>query len=91
MNAADEKSPGTSNRSPRSDDAGWTVIRRTGPPPAVGIVRSSSLAIRAPHARSMRSVWSRVVAGSVTCVSPAASRPAKSTQDFTWALATGIR
>ncbi|SFV76270.1 hypothetical protein MNB_SUP05-10-177 [hydrothermal vent metagenome] len=37
----------------------------------------------------MRSVWSRVGAGSVTQVSPSAYKPAKSTQDFTCAEATG--
>ena len=39
--------------------------------------------------RSMRSVWSRLGAGSTTVVEPSASIPAISTQDLTWALATG--
>ena len=43
----------------------------------------------APAAASIRSVWSRLGTGSRTRVSPAASSPASSTQDFTWALATG--
>jgi hypothetical protein len=37
----------------------------------------------------MRSVWSRLVDRSDTVVEPAASIPASSTQDFTWALGTG--
>ena len=37
----------------------------------------------------MRSVWSRLGAGSTTVVDPSASMPAISTQDLTWALATG--
>jgi hypothetical protein len=37
----------------------------------------------------MRSVWSRVGTDSRTVVSPSASRPARSTQDLTWALAIG--
>ena len=41
-------------------------------------------------AASIRSVWSRVQSGSWIDVSPSASRPASSRQDFTWALATGI-
>ena len=42
----------------------------------------------APIARSSRSVWSRVGAGSTTVVSPSANRPASSSADLTWALAT---
>jgi len=37
----------------------------------------------------MRSVWSRLTALSVTTEVPSASMAAISTQDFTWALATG--
>ena len=44
---------------------------------------------RAPAARSIRSVWSRVASGSTTVVSPSASSPASSTHDFTCAEATG--
>ena len=36
----------------------------------------------------MRSVWSRLCLDSTSVVLPAASIPAISTQDFTWALAT---
>ena len=42
-----------------------------------------------PKASSMRSVWSRVGAGSDTRVVPDARRPASSTADLTWALAMG--
>ena len=38
----------------------------------------------------MRSVWSRLGCGSVTVVGSAAASPARSTHDFTCALATGI-
>ena len=41
-----------------------------------------------PKAVSIRSVWSRVGAGSVTRVSPSAYSPASNSADFTWALAT---
>ena len=44
---------------------------------------------RTPAASSISSVWSRVGAGSTTVVAPSALRPASSTADFTWALATG--
>ena len=43
----------------------------------------------APAAASIRSVWSRVGAGSTTVVSPSAKSPARRMHDFTWALATG--
>src|SRR5438270_5896096 len=43
----------------------------------------------APQAASSSSVWARVATGSRTTVSPLAPRPARSTQDLTWALATG--
>ena len=39
----------------------------------------------------MRSVWSRLMPGSVTRVVPWAYSPASSTQDLIWALATGGR
>ena len=39
---------------------------------------------------NMRSVWSRVGAGSETQVLPSAYRPASNRLDFTWALATGM-
>ena len=45
---------------------------------------------RAPIAASMRSVWSRVTAGSTTVVGPSSAKsPARRIADFTWALATG--
>ena len=43
-----------------------------------------------PKAVSMRSVWSRVGAGSVTRVSPWAYKPASMSEDFTCALAIGM-
>ena len=57
-------------------------------PPVTAITPSSTLTGQ-PKPPSMRSVWSRVGAGSVTEVQPSAYRPASSTQDFTWALAMG--
>ena len=87
--AADEKSPGTEIRSGASRSAGRTAIRRTGPLCTAATARSSVTSTSAPAAASMRSVWSRVAAGSTTWVSPSASRPAISTHDLTWALATG--
>ena len=75
--AADEKSPGTRTASSDSRSARSTEtdagVRRT----------------RAPAAASISSVWSREGACSMTVVRPAAPRPASSTADFTWALATG--
>ena len=77
--AADERSPGTSTLAERpAPSAGWTVAlpgrRRT----------------RAPARSSMRSVWSRVGAGSSTVVSPSSARsPARRTADLTCADATG--
>ena len=77
--AADEKSPGTSSESGESRSAGHTV--------ATGGLRST----RAPAPASIRSVWSRLGAGSTTVVGPpAAYSPASSTHDLTWALATGL-
>ena len=75
--AAEEKSAGTAIRPPcrRSVAAIATVC------PA----RLSS----APAAFSIRSLWSRLGIGSTTRVSPSATRPAKSRQDLTWALAIG--
>ena len=75
--AAEEKSPGTSTSPSERLVAGLivTLVART--------------ATCAPAAASIRSVWSRVGAGSTTVVSPSASRPARRTHDFTWALATG--
>ena len=50
----------------------------------------ASVAVHAPPAAvSMRSVWSRLGAGSEAVVAPSAARPASRTHDFTCALATG--
>ena len=57
--AADEKSPGTS----------ICVPRRA---PGVTDTRPASTLTSMPNARSIRSVWSRVTAGSVTEVVPLA-------------------
>ena len=77
MNAADERSPGTvmscASSAPARDRLTSAPARRTATP--------------APA--SIRSVWSRLGAGSVTVVVPSAARPAMSTHDFTCALATG--
>ena len=75
--AADEKSPGTST-SPRRRLAPGSTVTEPG--------RRRTLA---PAASSMSSVWSRVGTGSTTVVAPCAVRPARSTADFTCALATG--
>ena len=76
--AADEKSPGTSMRAASSRAGGCSVAL---PPRAT---------TSTPKLCSIRSVWSRVTAGSTTVVAPSAYRPASSSADFTWALATGI-
>ncbi len=52
---------------------------------------AAAAGISAPKARNIRSVWSRLAAGSMTRVSPAARNPANNRHDFTWALATGER
>ena len=44
---------------------------------------------RRPARSSIRSVWSRLRAGSPTVVAPSAASAASSTHDLTWALATG--
>ena len=75
--AADEKSPGISTSPSESRSAGRTVT-------LVGRTVTA-----APAAASIRSVWSRVGAGSTTVVSPSAKRPASRIADFTCALATG--
>ena len=75
--AALDGSPGTTSSSSVSSSVPatvtWRPLRCTVTPAAV----------------SMRSVWSRLAAGSVTVVAPSAARPASSTHDFTCALATG--
>ena len=82
--AAELISPGTTTRWPWSRAPG--VISTRGPPLASG-----SLTRSAPKARSIRSLWSRERAGSITVVGPSALRPASSRALFTWAEATGVR
>jgi hypothetical protein len=90
--AAEEKSPGTTTRPSSSRSAGSTVTRFAGKAPRmVTGVPASATSTRAPAARNMRSVWSRVGWASITPVTPSPSRPASSRHDFTWALATGRR
>ena len=76
--AAAEMSPGTSISPGRSPRAGRIVT--------VSPLRWTS----APAAASIRSLWSRLGAGSTMLVSPSAISPASSRHDLTWALATGI-
>ena len=54
------------------------------------VTASPSRPTAAPAAASIRSLWSRLGRPSTIRVSPSASSPAKSRQDLTWALATGI-
>src|SRR5207237_113732 len=75
-NAAEERSPGTSSAMPES---------RAGPRTDTVVPRTAT---GTPICRSIRSVWSRLRAGSVKLVSPSAKSPASSTALFTWALAT---
>ncbi len=71
MKAADDGSPGTTISSSSSSSTLDTVSRRS----------ACSNGTRAR--RSSRSVWSRLGAGSLTLVEPAASMPAISTHDLT--------
>ena len=75
--AAEEGSPGTTISSSSSSST-WETV-------SAAPSRSNGTRAR----RSRRSVWSRLGAGSRPWWSPSASIPASSTQDFTWALATG--
>jgi hypothetical protein len=77
MNAADDRSPGTT-----SDCASSSSVHVTD-------TVSPSRCTETPAPASIRSVWSRLGAGSTTVVVPPAPSPASSTQDFTCALATG--
>ena len=52
---------------------------------------SVSTARSAPKPFSIFSVWSRVITGSITVVTPGVFKPASSTADFTWAEAIGTR
>jgi hypothetical protein len=68
------------------------IVVRSGASPSTGHTEASRgpRRARAPIASSIRSVWSRLGCGSTAVVGPScAKRPAKSTHDFTWALATG--
>ena len=75
--AAEDGSDGTCTSSRTSSSTLST-------PTVVPVRRSAT-----PAARSRRSVWSRLGAGSVTDVVPSASSPASRTHDLTCALATG--
>ena len=75
--AADEISPGTF--------IFWPISLEE---PSIEAVRPLVL-IFAPNPESISSVWLREITGSDTDVTPSAYKPAKSTQDFTWADATG--
>ena len=80
--AAELMSPGTTTLWPRRRLPGVTITSvRPGPP-------TSSWAPKAPN---MRSLWSRLWAGSITVVGPSAVRPARRMALFTWAEATGVR
>ena len=78
-NAADEMSPGTVSSIGVSGPA-WISTR-------VALRRRTGT----PIAKSIRSVWSRLGAGSSTVVGPSANRPASNTADLIWPLATGVR
>ena len=60
------------------------------PSEGVSVTAAPSCATFAPMAESMRSLWSRVCAGSTTVVGPSAPRAASSNADFTCAEATGV-
>ena len=76
--AADDGSPGAL--------MSW-ACRRAGP---VTLTVRPSTSTGTPKAGSRRSVWSRLLAGSVTLVVPPACRPASSTALLTWADALGL-
>ena len=75
--AAEEISPGTATAWPRSSRPGVIVTVRP------------STESRAPKPASIRSVWSRDWAGSVTLTGPSAQRPARRRAVLIWAEATG--
>ena len=75
-NAAEEMSPGTSTCA-ASRRVTWLTD-----------TRPSTVRTGTPNAASMRSVWSRVIACSITLVVPCAYRPASRIADLTCALAT---
>ena len=73
QNAAELISPGTITVCPIN----------FAPPTTVALMRSGSTFTVAPNARSIRSLWSRDRAGSVTVVSPSTIKPANRMQDLT--------
>ena len=77
-NAAEEKSPGTGTSPASSRSVGETVTS----PPSRRIVRARGR----QHPLGVVTRPVRLVDGRL----PSASSPASSTQDLTWALATGI-
>ena len=81
---ADDGSPGTAMVWPVSLPWPSMLICRT---PS----RSVSTSTLAPNPFSIFSVWSRVITGSMTVVTPGVFRPASSTADFTCAEAIGTR
>ncbi len=76
-NAADDGSPGTTTSSSSSSST-WRTVER-----------SPSFSNGTRARRSIRSVWSRLLAPSRTVVEPEANIPAIRTHDFTCALGTG--
>ena len=78
QNAALEMSPGT------------VKSQACGTWPPISEIESPAWMVLTRNEASMRSVWSRVVAGWMTVVVPLANMPARSTALFTCALATGI-
>ena len=82
--AAEEGSPGTTIVRPVSFPWPCSLMCRT---PS----RSVSTSISAPKPASIFSVWSRVITGSITVVTPGVLSPANSTADFTCAEAIGTR
>ena len=79
MNAADDEVAG------HDEALRVELVGARRPTPSARRARTAT-----PAPASIRSVWSRLGAGSTTLVVPAAASPASSTQDFTCALATGI-
>ena len=85
--AAEEGSPGTVMCRPSSPPSHPAGSKAASPAPA----RAGSNTTGAPIAASMRSVWSRESAGSLTETRTRARTPASSTADLTCALATLAR
>ena len=83
-NPRQDGSPGTAITRPVSFP--WPEMRMWRTPPL-----SVSTSRSAPKPFSIFSVWSRVITGSMTVVTPGVFKPASSTADFTWADAIGTR